>query len=129
MRFSTITKFVVAGSALLITSCTKLDESELLYDQVTTKNFYQTDAELASAVGGAYAPIYSYSNFYFILSETTTDEMVVPQRGSGWGDNGKWVRFADHTYTRLSNNTDGEINDAWTWAFGGVAGCNKTLLA
>ncbi|MBC7829481.1 MAG: RagB/SusD family nutrient uptake outer membrane protein [Chitinophagaceae bacterium] len=129
MIFSSLIKLTVLGVLLLIVSCTKLDENKLLYDQVTTENFYKTDAELASAVGGAYAPIYSYSNFYFILSETTSDEMVVPQRGSGWYDNGKWVRFSDHTYTRLSNNTDGEINDAWTWAFGGVAGCNKTLLA
>ena len=110
-------------------SCTKLNEKELLYDQVTTDNFYKNDAELAAAVGGAYSPIYSYSNYYFILNETTSDEMVVPQRGSAWYDNGKWVRFADHTYSRISNNTDGEINDAWKWAFGGVAGCNKTLLA
>ena len=120
-------KYLLPGLLFLGMSCTKLNEKDLLYDQVTTDNFYKTDAELAAAVGGAYSPIYSYSNFFFLLNECTSDEMVVPQRGASWGDGGKWVRYADHTYTIKSNPLDGEINDAWTWAFGGVAGCNKTL--
>jgi starch-binding outer membrane protein, SusD/RagB family len=124
-RYPTVATMVL----LAIAGCTKLDEQALLYDQVTVENFYKTDEELAAAVGGAYSPIYSYSNFYFILNETTSDEMVVPQRGSGWYDNGKWVRFADHTYAGATTANDGEIGEAWRWAFGGVAGCNKTLLA
>ncbi|MHA4806892.1 RagB/SusD family nutrient uptake outer membrane protein [Flavitalea flava] len=129
MKYNIPLKYLVPGMMLLSFSCTKLNEKSLLYDQVTTDNFYKTDAELAAAVGGAYAPIYQYSNYYFILNECTSDEMVVPQRGTSWEDGGKWVRFADHTYSIVSNPTDGEINDAWTWAFGGVATCNKTLLA
>jgi len=129
MKFISITRLAFLPIILLAASCTKLNEKDLLFDQVTTDNFYKNDAELAAAVGAAYSPIYSYSNFFFILNEATTDEMVVPQRGSGWYDNGKWVRFADHTYSRTSNSTDGEINDAWTWAFGGVTTCNKLLLA
>lgn len=129
MKCIFITRITLLSVLLVTASCTKLDEEDLLFDQVTTDNFYKNDAELAAAVGAAYSPIYAYTNYYFILNETTTDEMVVPQKGSDWYDNGKWVRFADHTYTRLTNNTDGEINDVWNWAFGGVTTCNKLLLA
>ena len=50
------TKFSFLVCLLVIGSCTKLDERELLFDTVTSDNFYQTDAELASAVGAAYSP-------------------------------------------------------------------------
>ncbi len=51
-----ITKFSFLG-LILLASCTKLDEKELLYDTVISDNFYKTDAELASAVGAAYSPL------------------------------------------------------------------------
>jgi hypothetical protein len=59
MKSIKITQFSLI--ALLITvSCTKLDEKDVLYDTVISENFYKTDAELASAVGAAYSPLFGF---------------------------------------------------------------------
>jgi hypothetical protein len=126
MKLNSITKTISAALLLTAFSCTKLDETELLYDTVTTDNFYKTDAELASAVGAAYSPVYGVaSGSVYSLSEVTTDEVVVPTRGADWGDGGHWVRLKLHTYKK----DDPEVNGAWNFGFSGVTTCNKLLLA
>ena len=65
-------------------SCTKLDEE--LYSEVTPANFFKTEAEFVSALGAAYTQFGGYaSGDVYNLQEVTTDEMVVPTRGSGLG--------------------------------------------
>ena len=87
---------------LLVSSCTKLDEKDVLYDTVIQDNFLKTDAELASAVAAAYTPLYGFggNNHQIPLNEVTTDEIVVPTRGADWGDGGHWVRLQQHTYKK-----------------------------
>jgi hypothetical protein len=113
-------------AAVLFTSCTKLDEKELLFDTVISTNFYKTDAELASAVGAAYSPLYGFggNNHMIPLNEVTTDEMVVPTRGADWGDGGHWVRLQTHGYTK----TDPTPNNGWNFCYSGISTCNKLLL-
>lgn len=125
MKF--ITKLSLLAGILVVGSCTKLDEKELLYDTVIADNFYKTDAELASAVGAAYGNLYGVmgNNHVFPLGEVTSDEVVVPQRGADWGDGGHWVRLKQHTYKK----DDPIPNNAWNFGFGGVTTCNKLLLA
>lgn len=111
---------------LLGTACTNLDEQDLLYDRVTTDNFYQTDQEMLSAIGGAYANMYGAfgsSAHIWPLQEVTTDEMVVPTRGADWGDGGHWVRMKRHEYTPQ----DPTPNGAWNFLFRGVNNCNRVL--
>ena len=57
MKPNTIARFSLIALILGV-SCTKLNEKELLYDTVISDNFYKTDAELASAVGAAYSPLF-----------------------------------------------------------------------
>src|SRR6266542_6470475 len=85
---------------LLITSCTKLNEKDLLYGNVTSGNFYKNDKEIASAVGAAYTNLYNFggNNHMIPLNEVTTDEVVVPTRGADWYDGGHWLRLQTHTY-------------------------------
>jgi starch-binding outer membrane protein, SusD/RagB family len=111
---------------ILGASCTKLEEKELLYDTVISDNFYKTDAELASAVGAAYSPLFGFggNNHMIPLNEVTTDEMVVPQRGADWGDGGHWVRLQTHTY----NKTDPTPNNGWNFCYSGISSCNKLLI-
>jgi hypothetical protein len=111
---------------VLITACTKLDEKDVLYDTVISENFYKTDAELASAVGAAYSPLFGFggNNHMIPLNEVTTDEMVVPQRGADWGDGGHWVRLQTHTY----NKTDPTPNNGWNFCYSGISTCNKLLV-
>lgn len=111
---------------LLSASCTDLDEENLLFDRVTTDNFYQTELENLSAIGGAYANIYGAfgsDRHIWPLQENTSDEMVVPTRGADWGDGGHWVRMKRHQYTPQDPKTEG----AWNFLYSGVNSCNRVL--
>ncbi len=125
MKLNKLIKISVAASVCFSLSCTKLDETELLYDTVTTANFYKTDAELASAVGAAYSNIYGIlgNGNIFSVGEVPSDEVVVPQRGADWGDGGHWIRLKQHLY----KTDDPMIINSWNFGFSGVTNCNKLL--
>ncbi|HLZ89248.1 MAG TPA: hypothetical protein VKQ52_18455, partial [Puia sp.] len=59
MKISLIIRLSVLVMLITVGSCTKLDETKYLYDTVNADGFYQTDAELSSAVGAAYANLTS----------------------------------------------------------------------
>ncbi len=40
----------------------------------------------------------------FALNEVTTDELLVPTRGTDWGDNGIWRQLHDHTWSSEHNH-------------------------
>jgi starch-binding outer membrane protein, SusD/RagB family len=125
MKFKSIAS-VLMLSVFLVFACTDLDETELLYDQVTNDNFYTTDQEYLSAVGAAYSNLYgSFGSADNImpLQEVTTDEMVVPTRGPDWGDGGHWVRLQTHTY----NAQDPRPASSWDKLYSGVNNCNRLL--
>ncbi len=48
--------------------------------------------------GSIYGQMGNQENF-FALSEVTTDELLVPTRGTDWGDNGIWRTLHAHTWT------------------------------
>ena len=110
---------------MLAASCTKLDEKELLFDQVTTDRFFKTDKEFLSAMGAAYTNLYGSfgSGAIKSVNEVTTDEIVVPTRGADWGDGGHWVRLKLHTYTPQ----DPTIRDTWNLLYAGVNTCNRLI--
>ncbi|MBD0366787.1 MAG: RagB/SusD family nutrient uptake outer membrane protein [Flavisolibacter sp.] len=113
-------------SLLLLSSCTKLDEQDLLYDTATNQNFGKTDAELISLVAAAYTNLYaSFGSDGNIMrvEEVPTDEIVVPTRGPDWGDGGHWVRLKRHTY----RPNDGGPSNTWPFLFRGVNTCNRLL--
>ena len=122
MKPTSIIKFSFIG-LLFASSCTKLDEKELLYDTVITENFFKTDKEFLSAMGAAYTNLYGYKGSLNAVNEVTSDEVVVPTRGADWGDGGHWVRLKQHTYTPQ----DPEINNTWNMLYAGVNTCNRLI--
>src|SRR5664279_3018292 len=103
-------------------SCTKLDET--LYSEVTPANFFKTDAESVAALGAAYTQLGGYtSGSVFNLQEATTDEMVVPTRGSDWDDGGNWRRLHLHSY----KFEDNDMGSAWDFCFAGVTKTNYLI--
>lgn len=110
---------------MIVQSCTKLDEKDVLYDTVLSEDFYKTERELLSAVGAAYTNLYQWgsNNNMIPLQEVTTDEMVVPTRGADWGDGGHWLRLQQHTYTPQ----DSRIGSTWTFLYSGVTICNRVM--
>jgi starch-binding outer membrane protein, SusD/RagB family len=113
-------------SLLFLASCTKLDETELVYDTATSQNFGKTEAEIVSLVAAAYTNL--YANFggdgsIMRLEEVPTDEIVVPTRGPDWGDGGHWVRLKLHTY----KPDDSGPGNTWSFLYRGVNTCNRVI--
>ena len=125
MKFSSLTKCLLIG-VLLITSCTKLSEKDLVFDTATGSNFGQTDAEIVSLLAAAYTNLYGSfgaDGNIMRVEEVPSDEIIVPQRGPDWGDGGHWVRLKLHT----TKPDDGGPGNTWAFLFQGVNTCNRVL--
>lgn len=112
---------LVAAPVLVLGACDGLDVDP--FSQVEVENFYRTPSEVRAAVAPIYgamrAPLFNYYN----LSQVSTDENIVPTRGSDWGDGGRWLAIHRHSWD--ANLSD--LNGAWTEAFTGIARANKVL--
>lgn len=125
MRIITFVKYALVG-VVFLASCTKLNETDLLYGQPTDTNFGQKDAEVVSLVAAAYTNLYGSfgaDGNIMRVEEVPTDEIVVPTRGPDWGDGGHWVRLKLHTY----QPNDGGPENTWGFLFKGVNTCNRVL--
>tara|TARA_R110001583_G_scaffold61035_2_gene180906 strand:+ start:4536 stop:6074 length:1539 start_codon:yes stop_codon:yes gene_type:complete len=103
--------FAVATMSIAI-SCTNLD-------------LKPTDSVFADSSGefsGVSSPTAALDDLYnnirgqienqanlFALNEVTTDEMLVPTRGTDWGDNGVWRTLHAHTWTSIHQH----VLDNW----------------
>ncbi len=89
------------GASILF-ACTDLEIEET--DSILTSEFQGiTDPAAAeSSVNEMYNSIRGYigdqANL-FALSEVTTDALLIPTRGSDWGDNGIWRQLHQHSWT------------------------------
>jgi starch-binding outer membrane protein, SusD/RagB family len=111
------------GAAVLSQSCTKLDEK--LYSQVTPANFFKTDAEFVAALGSAYTQLGGYATGDINeVQEMTTDEIVVPTRGSDWDDGGTQRRLHLHSW----GFDDGFMNNPWDFCYSGVSTANRLIF-
>lgn len=119
---SKIAKYFVAGamacSTLVYSGCTNLDED--VFSQIVPETFFQNDAQALSTLIPIYAQLRSYLWNYYNISQHTSDETMVPQRGGDWGDGGVWAQLHTHTWDK----THPQINGAWIDAYTGVARAN-----
>lgn len=125
MKILSLAKYSIIG-IVFITSCTKLDERELIYDRATGENFGFNDAEIVALMAAPYLNLYgSFGSDGNImrLQEVPSDEIVVPTRGPDWGDGGHWVRLKLHTY----KPSDGGPGNTWAFLFKGVNSCNRLI--
>jgi len=129
-----VTKSIGAGVllGLLILpahGCTNLDETPL--SVITPGNFFHNEAEVRAGLAGVYAQLRSTApegNVYD-ANEVTTDEIVVPIRGSDWNDNGQWSDLHNQTWSPTSIAASNFFNGAWNAAFTGVARANLFISA
>jgi hypothetical protein len=83
--------------------------NQLIQDTTLVQNYLST----------SYNQLFQYldEREIFALTEVTTDEMVVPTRGTDWSDNGLWIQLHEHSW-----NPDHEfIQSAWDGLSRGVA--------
>ncbi|XLS28748.1 RagB/SusD family nutrient uptake outer membrane protein [Flavobacteriaceae bacterium M23B6Z8] len=89
-------------SALFMFSCTDLEIDES--DSVFTgggdgfNGVTNAEAALTQLYNDVYGQLGNQEN-EFALMEVSTDELLVPTRGTDWGDNGIWRTLHAHTWT------------------------------
>jgi hypothetical protein len=125
----------IGGGALLfgllivpLQGCTNLDETPL--SQITPGNFFRNEAEVQAGLAGVYAQLRSTTpeGSVYDANEVSTDEIVVPTRGSDWYDGGQWIDLHNQTWTP-SSAASGFFNGSWNSEFTGVARANLFLSA
>jgi starch-binding outer membrane protein, SusD/RagB family len=120
--------FAGALAAFLVApACTDL--TEVPQSSITPDHFYRNETEAVGGLASVYASLRDFANGYYEATEVTTDEVIVPTRGTDWYDNGKWLDLHHMTWTGNSPGTLGNINDAWNQMFNGVARANVVLDA
>jgi hypothetical protein len=90
------------SALVLLFSCTDLEIEET--DSLLAPNFegIATAEEAASSISAMYNSINGYINTQeglYALNVVTTDEQLIPTRGSDWGDNGIWRQLHQHSWT------------------------------
>lgn len=117
---------VLAVLGLGAVACTDL--SPEVYTDVRKDDYFQTPSQFSTLIANAYSQLageygYVYREGFWSLQEYTSDEVIVPTRGTDWFDAG--VPLAMHQHTWGSNTRD--INNGWSFAYGGVTKCNTVI--
>ncbi|RAV27904.1 RagB/SusD family nutrient uptake outer membrane protein [Sinomicrobium soli] len=114
------------GVLLLSTACTDLEVEE--HDSIvipeTDEGFGGVDP--GKTLESAYNDIrdtYSTQEGLYALSEASTDEVIVPTRGTDWGDNGVWRVLHAHTW----DPTHRDILNTWNRLNSNVFRINQLL--
>jgi len=107
--------------------CTDLQETPT--SSITPENFYRNEAEVLGGLASVYAQLRGTLDDYWYASEVSSDEIVVPTRGSDWYDNGQWLELKRQTWTATSPSGLAFMNGAWNTPFTGIARANVLLDA
>src|SRR2546422_973993 len=109
--------------------CTDLNETPI--SSITPSNFFHTEGEVLAALAGVYAGLRNTASEgeYWGVSEVSTDEMVVPTRGSDWYDNGTWLETHRQTWSANGPATLSFVNNVWNTAYAGIARANVLVEA
>jgi starch-binding outer membrane protein, SusD/RagB family len=110
-----------------VQGCTDLEETPK--STISPTNYYRTEEEVLGGLAGVYASIRQTEEEYFNVSQVSSDETIVPTRGSDWYDNGKWLELHRQTWGANSPAGIDNMNGAWNAIFGGVARANVVLNA
>lgn len=117
-------KKLVPGILLVFlysTACTDLTEE--LPDSLTT---LESEEEFIAALGEAYTSmggLWGGHGGLWSMHEVSSDEAVVPQRGTDWFDGGVWLRTHQHTI----GVDHGPNNGMWNQLFRGVNATSRLI--
>ena len=125
LRRSWRSAVALAGVLTAVLSCTNLDETPL--DSLTPANAFKNDNEILAGAASVYAQLRETMWAYYNLSEISTDEQIVPTRGSDWFDNGRWIEIYKQTWTANSGSALDDMNGLWNNMFAGVAKANLMI--
>jgi hypothetical protein len=113
-KIFTIKLITLCSFIWLFASCTDLDE--VVLDEVLGNNASNPAGALAAAYDRLGDGTFTDHGAVFSLQEYTTDEAILPTRGSDWGDGGKWRDM--HEFTWKSDNA--VVGDNWNKLTNGI---------
>ena len=116
---------LVVPGVVAFAACTDL--TEVPRDALTPDNAFKNDAEVLAGVASVYASLRGTMWGYYNLSEITTDEMIVPTRGSDWYDNGRWLEIHRQKWGANSGSALDDMNGTWNDLFSGIAKANLMI--
>ncbi|MEH6659495.1 RagB/SusD family nutrient uptake outer membrane protein [Leeuwenhoekiella marinoflava] len=100
--------------AVAMVSCTDLEieETDSIISEDTGEFTFTPLADPESSLNDLFNKVggdFQTQENMYALSEVTTDELVVPTRGTDWGDNGLWRQLHNHTW----NSAHNFIKNSW----------------
>lgn len=128
-RAAGLLTLVLSPLVISLQGCTDLEETPI--SSITPENFYRNEAEVLGGLAAVYAELRGDGSMwgYYNLSEISTDEMIVPTRGSDWFDNGRWLEIHRQLWGANSGSGLDDVNRIWVDTFRGVARANILLNA
>ncbi|MDQ1159928.1 hypothetical protein QE422_000296 [Chryseobacterium sp. SORGH_AS 447] len=129
-KFLNINTLVLSIAALALVGCTNLDEKVI--DEVLGAEVADPEAALAAAYSQLGEGTFVDHGGVFALQEYSTDEAILPTRGSDWGDGGKWRAMHEFTWDANSDvvkNTWNQLNFGITKSLTAIASANKSTAA
>jgi hypothetical protein len=127
-----LTFLLVAPSAAWLSGCTDLTEEPK--SSITPENFYKNEAEVLGGLAAVYSQLrQAFPGFvnggYWTISEISSDEVIVPIRGTDWQDAGRHIELDRHRWAPTSNAGLDDINTVWVQSFIGIARANVIIGA
>jgi len=120
-------KYFLIGLGLTYFASSCVDLEEKVYSQITSDNFFKTDEEFISALGGAYSSLGGLGNHsgLWSINEIASDEIVVSHKGGDWFDGGVLLQLHQHEFQK----DNPFLNNAWNFLFGGINTCNRLIYS
>lgn len=100
-KFLNLNTIVLSFAVLSLTGCTNLDEKVI--DEVLGSETADPEAALAAAYSQLGDGTFVDHGNVFALQEYSTDEALLPTRGSDWGDGGKWRAMHEFSWDASSD--------------------------
>ncbi len=111
MKQYKIILFLTVLGLLGTVSCTNLEENVL--DEQLGTNLVNNPSNIQALINAPYGSLRRMIEWYdyWALQEVTSDEVIIPTRGTDWYDNGAWMQLHLQTWNsdhiRLKNVWDG----------------------
>ena len=109
--------------AALMTTSSCTDLTETLYDQVASKNYYNTKDDVIRAVLRPFEHGFWSIQSRQVLNELTADQLITPTREDWWDDGGRWADFHHHKW----DNKLGEAQAEFNGCYQGIGQANKVI--
>jgi starch-binding outer membrane protein, SusD/RagB family len=126
MKLLQLHKLVCAFIAVAMVGCTDLHEKVI--DEVLGSNNSNPENAIAAAYGQLGDGTFVDHGNVFGLQEYSTDEAMLPTRGSDWGDGGVWRAVHEFTWgpdNSLVTNTWNNLNSGITKSLTAISSVNN----